>query len=95
MAYEKLGVLDLDKVINNLGRRVTVYFIGFCVFFLISFVYSVFVHYMFTLMIAFIFIGLLLVYYMQTYIFVRITRLLQFDDKAIKEFINNKDEIFK
>ena len=90
--YENLDPQKLDKIINRLGKKTTVYFIGFCVFFLMSFFYSISLHVFFTVLIAMLFMGFLLVYYMQTYVFVRILRLLQFNDNFLQDMLNNEDE---
>lgn len=89
--YEKMNPNNMDKTINKLGRKTTIYFIGFCTFFIMAFFYSITIHYFFTVLIAFLFTGFLLVYYMITYVFVRLVRMLQFNDKFLSDMLDNDE----
>jgi hypothetical protein len=90
--YENLNPDKLDKSINSLGKKTTVYFIGFCVLFVMVLFYSATLHYFFTALCAMIFIGILLLYYMIGYTFIRIVRLLQFDDNFMNNLLNNDND---
>ena len=90
--YENTDPANLDKTINRLGKKTTVYFIGVCVFFVMAFFYSTTLHYFFTVLVALIFLGVLLLYYMMAYIFIRLLRVLKFDDAFLANMLNNTDE---
>lgn len=89
--YEKLNPDQIDQATNTLGKKVTVYFIGFCVFFIMVFFYSTTINVFFTVLVAFIFMGILLIYYMIGYVFVRLLRLLQFDNNFVQDLFNQND----
>ena len=90
--YEKMDPGTMDKTINKQGKRVLIYFIGFCSIFVITFIYSIFVHYFFTALVALLFVGFLLVYYMQVYVFIRILRMMHFNDNFLNDFIKENDD---
>ena len=83
--YEEMDLETMDKMINTKGRRVQIYFIGFCSLFLVTFIYSISVHSFFSALTAMLFVGFLLVYYMYVYMFIRILRILQFNDRFNQE----------
>lgn len=93
MMYENLKPDHMNKAINLLGKKTTVYFIGFCVFFVMAFFYSTTLPVFFTVLTAMLFMGFLLVYYMVGYVFVRILRLFQVDNNFVKEFLNVETNI--
>ncbi len=72
-----MDIEKMDKFIDSRGKKVRVYFIGFCTLFLVTFVSTWTIHYFFSALIAFIFVGFLLVYYMQIYTFIRTLRVIQ------------------
>ena len=86
--YENLNPRQMDCIINRQGKRVRTYFIGFCSLFLVSFIFTLLTHPFFSSLTAFIFIGFLLIYYMQTYIFIRILRLMQFDGNFFNDVMD-------
>ena len=91
LSYEQMNPTQLDKEIKKMDKKTTVYFIGFCVFFLVSFFLSIETHAFFTVLVAFLFAGFLLVYYMITYTFVRLLRILHFNDKFLESMLNTDE----
>lgn len=89
--YEQLKPEQLDEAIKKLEKKTTVYLIGFAVFFLMVFLYSMTLHTFFTAFSAMIFMGVLLIYYMVGYTFARITKLMQFDVNSIKDIFDNNE----
>lgn len=93
LTYEQMGPNLLNKQIKRLEKKTTVYLIGFGVFFMMAFFYSISISisYFFTILIAFIFMGVLLIYYMIALVFVRLIKILQFNDDLMKDMLNNDD----
>jgi len=89
--YENLKPNKMNEAINKLGKKTTVYFIGFCVFFVMSFFYSVTIHTFFTVLIGFLFMGFLMLYYMIGYTFIRIIKMFQ--DNSLDNLVNSYKEI--
>jgi len=95
--YENIDPANLDKAINKLSKKTTVYFIGFVVFFAMAFFYSITINVFYTALVGFIFMGFLLIYHQIGYVFLRLLRFMRFDGNFINDFLNSDDcpEIIK
>lgn len=91
LSYEQMKPSMLNKEFKRLEKKTTVYLIGFGVFFMVAFFYSLSIGYFFTVLIVFIFMGVLLIYYMIAFVFVRLVKILQFNDNLMSDMLNNDD----
>jgi amino acid transporter len=80
MKYEEMSYTQLTRIIEKSEKRVTVWFIGLGSIMLIAFLWFMYSPANIILAVL-IFVGFLLVYYMQIFIFLRLLKKIRFPDQ--------------